>query len=226
MVWSGIFKAVAADRSETSARIAYTAIGHSSPEVRRLACTHLGSHADADHVRFLTPALEDSNVVVVRAAVEALGVIGNADAIQPLERLLATANESLRVDVGDRPGSIGRPLRTARIGASLLQQRQLDSPPSGNRHGPVRRSSLRRPPDQDAGRSPHPSAARPWTVSPRSSATTWPNSPAARNSASTSGWNSGKTGAGVNPVDLPVARANSVATSQPWNLLKFFSSFS
>ena len=99
LVWGGVFQAVAADRSETSARIAYTAVSHSSPEVRRLACLHLGSHARADHVRFLTPALEDSSVVVVRAAATALGVIGHGDAIEPLERLLATAGESLRVDV-------------------------------------------------------------------------------------------------------------------------------
>ena len=99
LVWSGILQAVAADSSETSARIAYTAIRHSSPEVRRLACRHLGSHARAEHIRFLVPALEDSSVVVVRAATEALGAIGHADAIEPLERLLATAGESLRVDV-------------------------------------------------------------------------------------------------------------------------------
>ena len=99
LVWSGVFQAVAADRGEASARIACTAVSHPSPEVRRLACQHLGYHARADHVRFLTPALEDSSVVVVRAAVKALGVIGHADAIEPLERLLATANESLRVDI-------------------------------------------------------------------------------------------------------------------------------
>jgi HEAT repeat protein len=99
LVWGGVFQAVAEDGSETSAGIAYTAISHSSPEVRRLACRHLGSHARADHVRFLTPALEDSSAVVVRAAAEALGLIGHADAIEPLERLLVTANESLRVDV-------------------------------------------------------------------------------------------------------------------------------
>ena len=99
LVLSGVFQAVAADRSETSAGIAYAAISHSSPEVRRLACRHLGAQARRDHVRFLTPALEDSSVVVVRAAAEALGVIGDGDAIEPLERLLATAHESLRVDV-------------------------------------------------------------------------------------------------------------------------------
>jgi HEAT repeat protein len=97
-VWTGIFRAVAADRSQTSAAIAQTALTHSSPEVRRLACRHLGYLGRPEDVRFLTPALEDSSVVVVRAATQALGVIGDSAAVEPLERLLATANESLRLD--------------------------------------------------------------------------------------------------------------------------------
>jgi len=121
LVWGGVFQAVADDPSETSARIAYTAISHSSPEVRRLACRHLGSHARAEHVRFLTPALEDSSVVVVRAAAKALGAIGHADAIESLEHLLATANESLRVDVAialAKSGAPSGPLELERLSYS------------------------------------------------------------------------------------------------------------
>ena len=46
----------AGDGSEPAIRLAYAAISHPSPEVRRLACEHLAAHADPEHAAVLDRA--------------------------------------------------------------------------------------------------------------------------------------------------------------------------
>ena len=98
LVWQSVLAAAATDPSEPSSRLAYAAIGHPSPEVRRRACEHLAAHADPRHVTVLLPALDDTSNPVVEAAVRALGATGRLDDTKPLERLLGSNNQSLRVE--------------------------------------------------------------------------------------------------------------------------------
>ena len=58
-VWRSVLTAVADDPSEEAARLAYAAIGHPSPEVRRRACEHLAAHPDPRHAKVLTKSLQD-----------------------------------------------------------------------------------------------------------------------------------------------------------------------
>jgi len=115
LVWQSLLRAVADDPSEPSIRLAYAAIGHPSPEVRRRACEHLATHADAKHAPVLLPALEDENVLVQSAAARALGAGGRLDDTEPLRRLLTAANEPLRVDVAVALCRLGDPSGAAAL---------------------------------------------------------------------------------------------------------------
>lgn len=99
LVWSSMLRSVADDASEPSVRLAYAGLGHTSPEVRRLAVEHLAAHPAPAHARMLLPALEDKQQAVVLAAVKALGHPGMLDDPAPLERMLATSDRKLRLAV-------------------------------------------------------------------------------------------------------------------------------
>lgn len=99
LVWISMLRAVADDEREPSISLAYAGLGHSSPEVRRLAIEHLAAHPAPAHARPLLPALEDKHQAVVLAAVKALGHPGMLDDPAPLERLLATNDPKLRLAV-------------------------------------------------------------------------------------------------------------------------------
>jgi HEAT repeat protein len=109
LVWQGLLNSVASDTREPATRLAYAAIGHASPEIRRRACEHLASSAEGNHVRVLIPALRDRNSSVVRAAIVALGLSGRPEAVEPLKEQLAGSNESLRVEVAVALARLGDP---------------------------------------------------------------------------------------------------------------------
>jgi len=115
LVWQSVLTSVASNASEPSIRMAYTAIGHSSPEVRRRACQHLAAHADPRHAKVLLPALNDPSVPVAQAAVRALGAAGRLDDMRPLEQLLATGHESLRTDAAIALARLGNRTGTAAL---------------------------------------------------------------------------------------------------------------
>ena len=130
LVWRSALSAVANDPSEPSLGLAYTAIGHASPEVRRRACEHLAAHADPQHAKVLITALRDSSQPVVCAAVRALGAAGRLDDAEPLRRLSATTNEQVRLEtavalvrLGDPAG--GAALERMAYSNDPLVQRQV-----------------------------------------------------------------------------------------------------
>jgi HEAT repeat protein len=98
LVWQSVLQAVAAEPSEPAARLAYAAIGHHAPEVRRRACEHLAAHPDPEHAAVLLPVLEDSSPSVVEAAVRALAAGGRLDDTRPLRRLLRDGNDELQIE--------------------------------------------------------------------------------------------------------------------------------
>jgi len=100
VVWQSALEAVAADPSEPAVRMARTALGHASPEVRRRGCEHLAAHPDAGHARHLVPVLQDGSQGVVVAAIRALGAIDSLDDLRPLRRLLASASEEIQLEAG------------------------------------------------------------------------------------------------------------------------------
>lgn len=99
LVWHSIWQVIADEGAEPSILLAYAAIGHPAPEVRRKACEHLGRHPAPRHAAVLLPALDDPNPMVASAAVRALRHRGMLDDPAPLERLLAASDHHLRVDV-------------------------------------------------------------------------------------------------------------------------------
>ena len=98
LVWRSVLIAIAGEAAEPANRLAYAAIGHPSPEVRRRACEHLAAHADPRHAKVLTASLQDSNHSVICAAVRALGAAGRIDDLEPLRRLQRSTNEQIRVE--------------------------------------------------------------------------------------------------------------------------------
>jgi HEAT repeat protein len=100
LVWQSGLEAVAADPSEPAARMASTALGHASPEVRRRGCEHLAAHPGAAYARHLAPLLEDGSQGVVAAAIRALGAIDSLDDLRPLRQLLASSSEEIQLEAG------------------------------------------------------------------------------------------------------------------------------
>jgi len=111
LVWQNVLTAIADDPSEPASRLAYVAIGHPSPEVRRRACEYLAAHCgqNQQHVKVLLPALGDESDLVVRAAVRALGASGRMDDTQPLRQLLLARNELVRLEAATALCRLGDP---------------------------------------------------------------------------------------------------------------------
>ena len=99
LVWIDVFDLLAADAREPAIRLAYDALGHPSPEVRRRACEQLAAHPNVRHGPLLVVSLSDPNSGVVLAAVKALDRLDRLDDPRPLERLLASDDHELRVEV-------------------------------------------------------------------------------------------------------------------------------
>jgi HEAT repeat protein len=98
LVWRSALEAVAADPAEPAVRMACTALGHPSPEVRRRACEHLAAHPSAAHARHLVPLLADGSQAVVVAAIRALAAIDSLDDLQSLRASLASTNEEVQLE--------------------------------------------------------------------------------------------------------------------------------
>jgi HEAT repeat protein len=96
LVWLNVLQAASNESCEEAAAIAYDGLGHSSSEVRRQACICLTTHPDRRHVASLLPALEDSQTLVVCAAVEALAAAGMDDPA-PLKRLLNSSDDEIQL---------------------------------------------------------------------------------------------------------------------------------
>jgi len=109
LVWRSTLGAMAHDSSEPSLRLACAAASHPVPEVRRLACEYFLRHPEAKREPVLLAALNDPHREVVLAAVRALGARGMLEDRQPLERLLGTADESMRVEAALALARLGDP---------------------------------------------------------------------------------------------------------------------
>ncbi|MEE8450904.1 MAG: HEAT repeat domain-containing protein [Thermoguttaceae bacterium] len=116
LVWQNALRAVERNPHEPAIRLAYTATGHPSPEVRRRACENLAACPQPQHAQVLLETLKDKDTSdsVVCAAVHALGALGRIDDTGPLQRLMAATNENVRVEtaialarLGDKKGTAG-----------------------------------------------------------------------------------------------------------------------
>jgi HEAT repeat protein len=97
LVWSGLFRALATDASAPSAALAYAGLSHPSPEVRRLACEHLGRQPEPRHAAMLLAALNDPHVSVQIEAINALGHPNLLQDAKVLDRPLASRDVNLRI---------------------------------------------------------------------------------------------------------------------------------
>jgi HEAT repeat protein len=109
LVWIGVLTALADDGREPSLRIGYAGLGHPSPEVRRRACEHLGTHPETQHGPVLSLSLTDPSPQVVLAAVKALGRLPTLNDSRPLEQLLSATDHELRVAAAESLCRLRRP---------------------------------------------------------------------------------------------------------------------
>jgi HEAT repeat protein len=96
LVWRGLFTALSNNPSDRAAALAYAGLSHRSPEVRRMACEHLGRSPNPGHAAALLDALDDPHVGVVIEAVRALGGPGMLAEAGPVEPLLQAGDSNLR----------------------------------------------------------------------------------------------------------------------------------
>jgi HEAT repeat protein len=132
LVWLPVFDLLATDAREPAMRLACTALGHPSPEVRRRACEHLAAHPDSAHGALLLVSLDDPDSVVVEAAVKALGRLDSLPDPNPLERLLASPNRELRVEAAKALTHAG-----AKSGIAALERLAFDADPQARRRAAV-----------------------------------------------------------------------------------------
>jgi HEAT repeat protein len=96
LIWLSVLQTLSKEGGEEAAEMAYAALGHSSSEVRHRACMHLAAHPDPRHVPLLLPTLDDSQPLVVCAAVEALAASGMDDT-GPLKSLFNSTSEDVQL---------------------------------------------------------------------------------------------------------------------------------
>jgi HEAT repeat protein len=137
LVWLPVFDVLAADAREPAIRLAYTALGHPSPEVRRRACEHLAAHPATAHGPLLLASLDDPDAVVVEAAVKALGRLDSLPDTKPLERMLASPNRELRVEVAKALAHVG-----AKSGMAALERLAFDADPQVRRRTAIAMGEL------------------------------------------------------------------------------------
>jgi HEAT repeat protein len=125
LVWRSVLVAVESDGSEPAIRLAYMAIGQSAAEVRRRACEHLAAYPSPSHAKVLLPALEDANPAVAIAAVRAIGAGGGLEDTGPLERLLGSAHQTVRVEAATSLAQLKDP-----SGAAALERLAYSGDPS------------------------------------------------------------------------------------------------
>jgi HEAT repeat protein len=128
LVWRGVLAAAASDAGEFGGQLACMAVGHPSPEVRRNACDYMAAHPNPRFAAVLTPALEDSSPVVIEAAARAMGLCGRLDDHGALRKLLAHANEPIRVEAATALARLGDP-----AGAAALERLAYSKDPTTRR---------------------------------------------------------------------------------------------
>ncbi len=124
LVWIDVFDLLAVDAREPAIRLAYGALSHPSPEVRRRACEQLAAHPANAHGPLLLVSLDDPNSVVVEAAVKALGRLDSLPDTGPLERQLANPDHQLRVEAAKTLIHVG-----ADSGIAALERLAFDTDP-------------------------------------------------------------------------------------------------
>ena len=97
VVWIRALEAIVNETSEPAVRMARLALSQNAGEVRRKACEFLASHPDAAHETFLLPLLNDSEQVVVLAAIRALGAAGRMTNSAALKNELAASAEDVQL---------------------------------------------------------------------------------------------------------------------------------
>lgn len=112
LVWQAALKAVATDPGEQAAALAYAAIGHPSPEVRRRACEHLAAHPAPGHAKVLLASLTEQSPSVLAAVVRALGSLDRLDNTRPLRRLLMSNHETVALEAARSLHRLGDPSGT------------------------------------------------------------------------------------------------------------------
>ena len=115
LVWSSVLAALADESRGPATQLAYAGLSHPSPEVRRLACEHLGAHPDARHGPLLSKSLTDPNPPVVEAAIRAIGRLPSFDSPRPLEAILDTPDHTLRVEAAESLATLGYSSGTAAL---------------------------------------------------------------------------------------------------------------
>jgi HEAT repeat protein len=128
LVWSSIFQALADDNREPAVQLAYAALSHPAPEVRRRACEYLAAHPYSWHAALLTQSLADSSQAVVEAAVRAIGRLPALEDPKPLEAILAAEDHALRVEAGESLARLGYP-----SGVAALERLGYDPAPKVRR---------------------------------------------------------------------------------------------
>jgi HEAT repeat protein len=132
LAWAGILSALADDGREPAIRLAYAALGHPAPDVRRRACDFLAAHPEPRHGPLLTLSLTDPIPTVVGAAVRALGQLQSLDDSRALEQLLAATDHELRVDVAESLTRLRKP-----AGGAALERLTHDPDPRVRRRAAV-----------------------------------------------------------------------------------------
>jgi len=124
LVWQAALGAVADDPDEQAAALAYAAIGHPSPEVRRRACEHLAAHPAPGHAKVLLPSLTEQSPSVLAAVVRALGSLDKLDDTRPLRPLLMSTHEPVVLEAARSLHRLGDPSGTE----GLRRLAQSDDP--------------------------------------------------------------------------------------------------
>jgi len=115
IVWQYALQATLSDGREPAVELAYLAIGHESPDVRRRACEYLRIHPAPRHAAVLIPALNDASGEVVVAAVRAMGAASSLEDHQPLAQLLLSHDKHLRLEAATSLARLKDPAGTASL---------------------------------------------------------------------------------------------------------------
>jgi len=124
LVWQAALAAVADDPGEQAAALAYAAISHPSPEVRRRACEHLAAHPAPGHAKVLLAGLTEQSPSVLAAVVRALGSLDRLDDTRPLRPLLMSTHETVALEAARSLHRLGDPSGTE----ALRRLAQSDDP--------------------------------------------------------------------------------------------------
>lgn len=97
-VWRSALVVTDAETDEVAVRLAYAALTHAAPDVRRRGCEYLAHHTNPRHIAVLLPTLTDGDQTVVRAGTRALGEPGMLTDPAPVESLLATPDRFIQLE--------------------------------------------------------------------------------------------------------------------------------